>query len=149
MLPNKLDILVVGKLIQEQFKILVLSMLAQAVDVRCIVWISSGETSCTNLCFPLFSSLIPGKCWDRTSHYTTTCLLIIHWCPTIQCHKFWAMIASLNTPQIIRHLRVASEHTTAWRHHRIHVWVPSEVTDSKLSTKILLQLIITTHLSVN
>jgi hypothetical protein len=146
MLLNKLDILVLGKLIQAQFKILVLSMLAQAVDVRCTVWIDCN-TSCTNLCFPLFSSLIPGKCWDSTSHYTTTCLLIIHWCPTIQCHKFWAMIASLNTSQIIRHLRVASEHTTAWRHHRIHV--PSKVTDSKLSTKILLQLIIATHLSVN
>jgi len=43
MLPNKLGILVVGKLIQEQFKILVLSVLAQAVDVRCIVRISSGK----------------------------------------------------------------------------------------------------------
>jgi len=47
----------------------------------------------------------------------------------------------------MRHLRVASKHTTARRHHRIHV--PSKVTDSKLSTKILEQPITTTHLSVN
>ena len=41
---------------------------------RCVVQSVNlnWDTSCTNLCFPLFSSLNPGKFWDSTSNYATT-----------------------------------------------------------------------------